>query len=388
MRWLSAATSVRPIGAVVLPMEPSGRNLGHLPGLDGIRGISIALVVGCHTSVWFMVGGGIGVDIFFVLSGFLISRLLIAEFRSTGHVDFVGFYWRRFLRIVPPLAGVCLGLLCLAPLAGIPYSALASDYSVTLTFVADYTRARGAIPLYLAPTWSLAIEEQFYLIWPMIALGLMTFVRVSARIVVILLIVAIAVAVWRFFKFETAQNLIAVYDGFDSRFDALCFGCTLAFLDEPSLRRIGRFWPVAVAVLAALVYGSEWSQPWMYFGGFSLVGGSAAIVVAAAAGGNSPVLSAVLEFRALRWLGKISYSLYLWHWPPLIILWIAGIRGTTLLSSIPVGLLFAVLSTIFIERPALALKDLRIRWIRLSAALVVPVLFAVGLFYVFPRVHL
>ena len=126
----------------------------------------------------------------------------------------------------------------------------------------------------------------------------------------------------------------------------------------------------------------------MYFGGFSLVGGSAAILIAAAACRNSAVLSSVLEFRALRWLGKISYSLYLWHWPPLMILWIAEIRGAMLLCSIPFGLLFAVLSTIYIERPALALKGLQIRWIQVSAALVVPALFAVGVLYVLPRVHL
>jgi peptidoglycan/LPS O-acetylase OafA/YrhL len=388
MRWFPVASWVSPDSATVFPTGASVQNLGYMPGLDGIRGLSIALVIGCHTSLWFMLGGGIGVDIFFVMSGFLISRVLVAEFRCTGRIDFVSFYWRRFLRIVPPLLGVCVGLLCVAPLARVPYSALAQDYSVTLTFVADYTRARGGIPLYLAPTWSLAIEEQFYLLWPFIALALMTFVRVPARIIALLLFVAIAVAVWRFSRFEAAQNLMAVYDSFDARFDALCFGCMLAFLDEPSLRKVGKFWPLALGVLGAFVYGSEWSQPWMYYGGFSLVGGSAAIMVAAAAGRNSPVLSSLLELRTLRWLGKISYSLYLWHWPPLIILWIADIRGMMLISSVPVGLFLAVLSTIFIERPALALKDLNIRWIRVSAALVVPVLFAVGVFYVLPRVHL
>jgi hypothetical protein len=88
----------------------------RIAGLDGIRGIAISAVIGCHTSAPFMNGGGIGVDIFFVLSGFLISRILIAEFEATGRIDFVSFYWRRFLRIAPALISVCIGWICVAPI--------------------------------------------------------------------------------------------------------------------------------------------------------------------------------------------------------------------------------------------------------------------------------
>jgi peptidoglycan/LPS O-acetylase OafA/YrhL len=362
-------------------------SLPFMPGLDGVRGISISLVVGCHASVWFMVGGGIGVDIFFVLSGFLISRLLITEFQNTGSVEFVTFYWRRFLRIVPPLLGVCIGLLCIGPLVGIPYIALARDFSVTLTFVSDYTRVNGGIPLFLAPTWSLSVEEQFYMVWPALAFGLLNLVRTSTRRIVVLIVTALLVAFWRAYRFEHVSNPMSVYDSFDCRFDALCFGCALAFLDLQNMRRVASLWLPAVFILAASVYAAEWNKPWMYFGGFTLVGACAAVLIAAAVARNSSLLSSILEFSALRWLGRISYSLYLWHWPPVIILYISGQRGLALLWSIPIGLFFATLSRKFIEQPSLNLRALQVEWIKFSVALIVPLSFAFGVFYVLPRVH-
>lgn len=361
----------------------------RIAGLDGIRGIAVLAVVGCHTSIPFMLGGGIGVDIFFVLSGFLISRVLIAEFMATGRIDFAGFYWRRFLRIVPPLIILCLGWLCLALIFDISLRSLARDFSVTLTFIADYTRSRGGIPHFLAPTWSISVEEQFYLIWPFVAIGLLTFIRARQSIVSILVLTAVAVGAWRFHRFETTapDDLVAVYDSFDARFDALCLGCALAFLTEENLRIIGKLWPAAVIVIAGFIYASAWNQPWMYLGGFSLIGISSAILIAAVASRSSPMLAMTLDSGPLLWFGTISYSLYLWHWPPLLIMMIKGYSGYSLLLSIPISIVLAAASTRLVERQATLLKPMGSRSIRIVVSLVVPVLFVIGVLFVPPSVH-
>lgn len=361
-------------------------SIAFVPGLDGVRGISIALVLGCHAGLPFMTGGNIGVQIFFVLSGFLISRILIAEHQAKGTIDFVGFYWRRFLRIVPPLVGVCLALCAVAPFAGIPYSTLAKDFSVTLTFISDYTRANAGIPIYLAPTWSLSIEEQFYMLWPTCALALMTLVP-TRRIVTVLLATAIAVALWRLYRFETAANPMSVYDAFDTRVDALLFGCALALSSESRLKQIGRFWPLAIAVVLVTTAFSEWNQPSRYFGGMTLDCIAAAILVATATTRNSRGFALFLESPPMRWLGRISYSVYLWHWPPLFIMYANGLRDSALFITIPIGIALGTASYFLIERHALKLKPIRSRWARIPAALVVPTAFALGVFVVLPRLH-
>ena len=346
-----------------------------IPGLEGIRGISIALVLGFHADIPFMSGGFIGVDIFFVLSGFLITTILIREFRCTHKIDFIDFYWRRFLRILPPLWFMCGTIAIVGPLVGLNASSLMTDMTVTLTFVSNYTRAQLGIPVWLAQTWSLSLEEQFYLLWPLMAIILMTVLTRWKTIVGVLILLAVSVAVWRCLRYIHGFPPIAIYDGFDTRCDALWIGCVLAFLDKCKLGRLAFLWPFAISIAAVLLFVSKWDRPWMFFGGYTLIHVSGASLIAAAAMRQSAILSAILEFSALRFLGRISYALYLWHWPVVLA---SSSQGYSKAWCIPIGILFAVVSTWFIEGPIARLKDIGIGWIKMSA-LVAPLLFVIGL---------
>jgi len=365
-------------------LQPHGP--AFMPGLDGVRGIAIALVLGVHASVPFMTGGGIGVDVFFVLSGFLISRVLIAEYGATGTINFRQFYWRRSLRILPPLLAVCVALVCLAPLARIPVATLASDLGVTLTFVSDYTRYRaGHPPLYLASTWSLSVEEQFYLLWPACAVALMRLASAPARIIFILVGTAAVVALWRYYCSISGVSSLAIYDAFDTRCDALCLGCALAFLNQRRLRMIGMAWPLSLAGLAAATYAFRWDSAFAFNGGFIGISILSAILVAAAASRQSDVVSGMLEAGLLPWLGKRSYSVYLWHWPLAYHLAVNGHGGWMALIPVPVGILLGHLSFRYIEQPVARFKRIDAPGLQLLASFVVPALILVGVFFVVPR---
>jgi peptidoglycan/LPS O-acetylase OafA/YrhL len=348
--------------------------------------VAIALVLGAHAALPGMGGGAVGVDLFFVLSGFLISRNLMADFARNGRVDFVTFYFHRFMRIVPPLAFVCLALALASPFAGIPLAVLSADLSVALSFVSNYTRADFGIPIYLAHTWSLSVEEQFYLLWPVVFLVLMSSVGSTRRIVACLLALAVAVALWRWHRFAMSIDPIGVYDGFDTRFDALAYGCALAFLSDAERHTLARFWPAALGVFAALVSAGAWDQPWMFAGGYSLVAISAAILVAATERRANGIFSGVVESQPLRLLGRISYALYLWHFPPLLMLHATvGGSPSVLVWSIPIGIAGATASYLLVERPMAGLKTLGDLRVRSALSMTLPILLAIGVLYVLPR---
>lgn len=303
--------------------------LGHRPGLDGLRGVAILLVLGLHWwPAWFP-GGNIGVDLFFVLSGFLITRLLIEEHDRTGRVDLRGFYLRRARRLAPAL-GVLLAV-----------CATASGAIWTLLYVANWSRAAGGMQGPLEHTWTLAIEEQFYVLWPL-AFGL---VARSRRPVVMLLAICAVVLAWRLLLLDGGAELIRLRAGTDTRADALLIGCAAAFA-LPVLARI-RWAPfAALAALAAVPVVLGFGQVGMFGAGFTLVAVGAAVLVLWALDWNPP--------GWLRWFGRLSYSIYLWHYP---ITW--ALRGgdphatawdTTALA-IALSLAAAVASYRLIERP-------------------------------------
>lgn len=255
-----------------------------MPELDGLRALAVLVVVGVHTGVPGFAGGAIGVDVFFVLSGYLITRLLRESRPTLGE-----FYLRRFWRLTPPLA-LMLAVYVVVYSVLIPGYPHWRDALLSLAYLTDYSRAFWHLPTYVAHTWSLSVEEHFYLIWPLVLLRWNPSLRT--------LVVAYALAtVWRWLPWQEAAYL-----RFDTRIAPLLLGCIIAHVPR------GRFpaWPALIALAAGTAL-----DPWQWDG---VAGAGAVMAVEAAAAcailGTSP---AWLSHRWAVYLGKLSYGIYLWH---------------------------------------------------------------------------
>ncbi|MBS1849061.1 MAG: acyltransferase [Actinobacteria bacterium] len=350
--------------------------LGYRPELDGLRALAIALVFVAHIGYpWqslmgnFMPGSFQGVDLFFVLSGFLLTKLVLEERAGTGGFSFKGFYRRRALRLLPPLFFM---LLVLIPWT-IQQHESGSEFFIAEAFVAGYVANwavvfghPGIIPFNLSHMWSLAIEEQYYVVFFPLLIGLLGLFK-SIRKVTWVLVGLIAV-VWvdRIFSalhtspgtFETT-----LYVRTDIRADALLIGPLVAIWLQtghritPRIRLLGI--PAAAFLVWTILYAHV-EDRWVYIWAIGLIDIAWAFVLIAVLGGTHPI-TRVLQLRPIIWIGTISYGLYLWHMP----IFVETMRHTRyrdlphwLPFAIAVALTFivATLSFYVIERPFLRRK--------------------------------
>jgi len=294
--------------------------LGYHPSLDGLRGVAILLVMLYHFGTP-VLGGAVGVDVFFVLSGFLITALIVGEVQRDGRLDFAAFYRRRALRLLPALFTLLLVLVGATVLFRSRYREEAIRESwMALLYSLNWFKAYGRVPEnnYLGHTWSLCIEEQFYLLWPWMLAAMLRF---RLRTVAILGLVASGVllsAGMRALHWTMYHDWDRVYHGLDSRADGLLVGSLLALVlsrmpaaETSSRRRTAAGW-LGVAVLLTLSFLPL--TPFYLVGGIPIANVStAAILAALLAGPPGGLLRRVFEARPLVWVGKISYGLYLWH---------------------------------------------------------------------------
>jgi peptidoglycan/LPS O-acetylase OafA/YrhL len=292
----------------------------HVPELDGLRGIAIISVLIHHQLTTFsLTGGFLGVDLFFVLSGFLITGLLLAEFEKTGSISIRNFYMRRVLRLGPALALFLLGsLLVTYHTQLISVARQLKLIAMALLYSTNWRMALGWDPV-LDPTaiiWSLSIEEQFYLVWPLLLSGCLALKLGRGFIAAGLAVVIFAVVVHRNLLLNSGADFTRLYYGADTRADALLMGCLIALvpLAVSSFRSRRLLGVLASGCLLFLMSSASFGDKWLYRGGFTVVAALAGIVISVAA--NSPpwLLSISLRFSLLRWFGRISYGLYLWHW--------------------------------------------------------------------------
>ena len=311
--------------------------MGYLPGLDGIRAIAVIGVLLYHADLPFMPGGFLGVDVFFVLSGFLITSLILEELDRSGRVDFARFYLGRARRLVPALV---LVLLATSIAAAFIYRdaarQVAADVLASVFYVNNwwYVLADQSYfefigrPALLKHLWSLSVEEQFYLIWP--AVAYLVYRRARRRgLAVVALVLALASTAWMaalsvMNGYPDYADPSRAYFGTDSHAMGLLIGAALATAWRPG--RLARKVPRGGAIILTLVavaslVGVLWFlafvgefTPWLYRGGFLVIALVTALLIAMA---THPAIKfgAVLGMQPLRYIGQRSYGLYLWHWP-------------------------------------------------------------------------
>ncbi|MCU1601995.1 MAG: acyltransferase [Frankiales bacterium] len=337
----------------------------HSAALTGLRGIAVALVVWLHVTFQTKVqllGGFFGVDVFFVLSGMLITALLVAEHRGRGGVSMRAFYARRGLRLLPALA-VCLVLaLALRLVAGPVGTGLLREVVGALLYVQNWLSiAAPSQASYLDHLWSLSIEEQFYLVWPLTLVLLLRRGARPERIAVATLTVAVLVMAVRWGVHEghpghDALAFKAYYLDSFARLDQILLGVTVGLLPSAVWSRVGRLAPLAAVGLVVIVARGRVRADWVYEWGLTAVAVCAAVLVAAAAAGSG-VVPRLLSWRPLVGLGTISYGLYLYHYPVVLALgktgWSDPVR---VLLGLTFPLVLAVLSWRYVEGPALRLK--------------------------------
>ena len=326
----------------------SQTKIRYLPALDGLRALAVAGVICYHGGLAWAGGGFLGVDAFFVLSGYLITTLLLTEWRSssigtewnaTGRIDLKAFWARRARRLLPALLLVLGAVAVYAVLVAAPgeLRTIRADGIASLFYIANWRFiwsgasyfAQFGAPSPLRHFWSLAIEEQFYLLWPLIVFGILRWRRGSIRALAgFATVAAIGSAVLMWTMYVPGQDPSRVYYGTDTRASSLLVGALLGMLmlRRPVVEGTANRWILhGAGIVAAVVLGYWWStatehSDWLYRGGFVIAAVLVAVVIASITQPKYGPLGHVLALKPLRFIGLISYGLYLWHWPVFIAL--------------------------------------------------------------------
>ena len=348
------------------PPQATAAHPSYRPALDGLRAIAVGGVVTYHLGATWLPGGFLGVDLFFVLSGFLITSLLLDEIQGRGSIAYGAFLARRARRLLPALYLLLLAVCAWAAWVALPEAigdlrgaALAALFYVANWFFIATGQSYFADSLGPSPlehTWSLAIEEQFYLLWPLLILAFVR--RLGPRALIVALVLLIAGSVLSMAVLYDAGDPSVAYFGTLSRVHELLVGCLLAYLVHrglvmPAAIRWTAWVPlVLIGVMMATV--SDMTT-FYYRGGslaFCLVVAWLILALGAGLPGGGP--TRLLSWAPLAWIGLISYGIYLWHWP--LILWLTpastGLDGVSLaLLRLGATLAVATASYYLVERP-------------------------------------
>ncbi|MEY1662598.1 acyltransferase family protein [Isoalcanivorax beigongshangi] len=323
------------------PLAPvTTRVTDHMPSLDGLRALSALLIVLYHAKMPYFSGGYLAVDIFFVLSGFLITRLLLGESVRTGRIDYRAFMVRRIRRLLPAL---WMMLLVYVLVSGFlftysPWRHHLRDALWSAIYGVNYATVWGDKVATLGHMWSLAVEMQFYLVWPLLFMGLRTLPLAMQQLAVLLLY--ISATLWRAWLADYSDDIWGFYVRTDAHCSGLLLGAFLALWERRIPEVIG-WLGVLLLAFAMTFFSTQWLPAAQY--GFTLAELGAALIIL-----SQPRW---LSGAAWTWLAGMSYGLYLWHYPVMEALrglglswWFVALIGGS------VGLLCAIASQHWLEQ--------------------------------------
>src|SRR3712207_6745215 len=344
-----------------------------MPGLDGLRAIAVIAVIAYHLDPDLIPGGLLGVGVFFTLSGYLITDLLLGQREATGSLKLGDFWMRRARRLLPALflmLAVVVAWVTLLDRSQLP--SLRGDVLAAVAYVSNWWNivreasyfARFGPPPPLEHLWTLAVEEQFYLVWPLLLWLGLRYARGRYRLAGLTLAAAALSAVAMALLYQPGVDPTRVYEGTDTRAFGLLLGAALAMVWPSRRLHAGLALPrdrllldgvgaVGLVVIALLIWRTNEYSAFIYRGGIVLLSVATVLVVAAVAHPASR-LGPALGWKPLRWLGVRSYGIYLWHFPIIVLTTPSLNRGINLpLAVLQVGATIAVvaLSWRFVEEP-------------------------------------
>lgn len=353
-----------------------GGGVGYRPGIDGLRALAVTAVLLYHADVTWLRGGFLGVDVFFVISGYLICSLLLAEWARTGTISLKDFWLRRARRLLPAVVATVVGVAFVAVvLAPDAVSRLRGDIPAALAYISNwwqvfggqsYFEAMGRPPL-LRHLWSLAVEEQFYITFPILLVaGLRRFGRRPGVLAAAALITGVASAVLMAVLWSPHGDPTRVWYGTDTRAVGLCAGVALAFIYPMAAmrrgvslgvrRRMDAAGLIALVALGLLMVRLDEFQSELYRGGFAATAVVSSMLVVSAAH-PATYFGRILGMRPLRWIGMRSYAIYLWHWPVFMLtrpgLDVELSGGSLMAIRFGLTVLLAALSWRLVEQPFL-----------------------------------
>lgn len=352
----------------------------NIEGLNGLRGVAVVMVIIAHLGGPFPLGGLIGVDIFFTLSGFLITAITLTEFKNTGNISLPKFYARRALRLFPAFF---VFLLCLIIFVSVfmpsRLEEVKTETLYSLGYAVNFSKAYGWYDIqWLWHVWSLSLEEQFYLIWPMVFWLTLAFFRPKDngfRLILILVIFSIA---WRIFLTWNGATTSRLYHGLDTRNDTILMGSALGVLYingfSFNARNFFDKWRIhlilgASLILLGLFFLVDSGRPEFYLYEIPIIGLCTCILVFEVSQSPKGKLSQVLAWKPLAWVGTLSYGIYLWHYT--IFRLLSNVNPSSwfiLFVGVPLALGVASVSYYFLEKPLMGLRyrfkvEMEPRWV-------------------------
>lgn len=344
----------------------------YMPGLDGIRAVAVIAIIIYHLNPQWLWGGFLGVDTFFVISGYLITSLLLTEYHNTGKIELTSFWLRRVKRLIPAVLFLVMGVLVLT-LIFMPteIQKVRADSIAAIFYVSnwwyimqnvDYFEQFAVQPL--KHLWSLAIEEQFYLVFPIVLLSLLSFIRRLKSIRIIFLILLVISMITMMVLYVPNENVARVYFGTDTRIQTLLMGVLLALVWPPFQLKakvnrkmrmmIDTAGVIGLAILFICFKFVSETNSILYYGGFFLISAVTLLVIASSVH-PSGYFAKFLGNKVFTFIGSRSYSLYLWHYPIIVLIHHQFVQGQipplVYVVEILLMVLMAEFSYKFIEQP-------------------------------------